>query len=143
MTGALGCEIGSDKATGSDDAAAGCISSSGCVCAGRGAISAMLPAAIRTPWLPSGKSNREAAAGRKPAGRRAKSLQALQPDGAVREQAACEPRDLPPVPVGRSEGFFGKGCGIGRTEQRTPAGLAHRIRLPSAVHSHAGRRLAA
>ena len=96
--------------------AAGCISSSDCVCAGRGAISAMLPAAIRTPWLPSGKSNREAAAGRKPAGRRAKSLQALQPDGAVREQPACEPRDLPPVPVGRPEGFFGKGCGAGRAE---------------------------
>ena len=35
----------------------------------------------------------------------AKSLQALQPDGAVREQPACETRDLPPVLVGRAEGF--------------------------------------
>ena len=136
-------ETGSDKG-GSDDAAAGCISSSDCACASRGAISAILPAAIRTPWLPSGKSNREAAAGRKPAERRAKSLQALQPDGAAREQPACEPRDLPPVPVGRPEGFFGKGCGTGGAEQRgrRPA-LAHRIRVPSAVHSQAGRRLAA
>ena len=83
----------------------------------RGAISAMLPAAIRTPWLPSGKSNREAAAGRKPAGRRAKALQSLQPDGAVCRQPACEPRDLPPVPIGRSEDFFGKRCGIGGAEQ--------------------------
>ena len=64
-----------------------------------------------------GKVEPRAAAGRKPAGRRAKSLQALQPDGAVGEQPACEPRDLPPVPVGRPEGFFGKGCGTGRAEQ--------------------------
>ena len=62
-TGALGCNTGSDATGsgegGSADAAAGCISSSGCACASRGVISAMLPAAIRTPWLPSGKSNRE------------------------------------------------------------------------------------
>jgi hypothetical protein len=64
-----------------------------------------------------GKVEPRSAAGRKHAGRRAKSLQALQPDSAVREQPACEPRDLPPVPVGRSEGFFGKGCGIGRAER--------------------------
>ena len=51
-----------------------------------------------------------------PAKRRAKSMQALQPDRAAREQPACEPRDLPPVPVGRPEGLFGKGGGAGRAE---------------------------
>ena len=58
MAGAIGCKTSSDTA-GSDDAATGCISLSDCACAGRGAISAVLPAAIRMPWLPSGKSSRE------------------------------------------------------------------------------------
>ena len=60
-----------------------------------------------------GKIEPQAAAGRKPAGRRAKALQSLQPDGAVCRQPACEPRDLPPVPIGRSEDLFGKRCGVG------------------------------
>jgi hypothetical protein len=64
-----------------------------------------------------GKVDPRTAAGHKPAGRRTKSLQTLQPDGAAREQPACEPRDLPPVPIGRPEGLFGKGCGTGRAEQ--------------------------
>jgi len=63
-----------------------------------------------------GEVESRAAAGRKPAERRAKSLQALQPDSAVREQPACEPRDLSPVPVGRPKGFFGQGCGARRAE---------------------------
>ena len=64
-----------------------------------------------------GKIEPQAAAGRKPAERRAKTLQPLQPDGAVGRQSVCEPRDLPPVPIGRSKSFFGQRGGIGCAEQ--------------------------
>ena len=64
-----------------------------------------------------GKVDPRAAAGHKPAGCGAKSLQALQPDRAVRAQAAGKPRDLPAVPVARTKGLFGKGCDIGGAEQ--------------------------
>ena len=96
MTAALGCGGGFDKGGSDFDKGGG---------GDQNAVAAI------------GKVEPRTAAGRKPAGRRAKPLQALQPDGAVRQQPAREPRDLPTVLVGRPEGFFGKGCGACRAEQ--------------------------
>ncbi len=122
MAGALGCAIGSDETGSDEDRLRRCggrlrlaIGLASAPVAARSARCCQ--AAIRTPWLPLGKSNREQPQVASPPGAAPNPLQALQPDGAVREQPACEPRDLPPVPVGRPEGFFGKGCGTGRAEQ--------------------------
>ena len=58
-----------------------------------------------------------AAAGDEPAECRTKAAQPLQPDSAIRWQPACELRHLPPMRIGRTEGFFGKAGAIGGAEQ--------------------------
>ena len=80
-----------------------------------------------------GKIEPQAAAGRKPAGRRAKALQSLQPDGAACRQPGCEPRDLPPVPSAGPKVFSASAAASAAPNIRTPAALAHRIvcRRPS------------
>ena len=151
MAGALGCKTGSDKTdsdkTGSEgwlgDVVAGGISLSGCACAGRGAISAMLPAAIRTPWLPSGKSNREQPQVASPPGaapnpcRRSSRMAPLASNRPASRATCRRCRSAGP------KVFSARAAALAAPNRRAPAGLAHRIRLPSAVHSQAGRRLAA
>ena len=84
--------------------------------AGSGAISAMLPAAIRTPWLPSAKSNRE-------------QPQVASTPGAAPKPCSRSSRIAPLAgnrPASRAicrrcgsagpKVFAGKRCGIGRAE---------------------------
>ena len=79
-----------------------------------------------------GKIEPRAAAGREPAGRGAKAAQPLQPDRAVRRQPAREPRDLPPVRIGRTESLSARA--LRRWPRRT------RVRRPDWPTGSACRR---
>ena len=73
----------------------------------------------------------------------AEAAQPLQPDRAVRRQPAREPRDLAPMRIGRAENLCGECAPLAAPNRRAPTGLAHRIRVPSVDHSHAGSALVA
>jgi hypothetical protein len=66
--------------------------------------------------MPLANSSR-AGAGREHAGRSAKTAQPFQPDRAVLRQAAREPRDLPPVRIGRAEHLFRQRRAVAGAEQ--------------------------
>ena len=90
-----------------------------------------------------GKIEPRTAAGREPAGGCAKTAQPFQPDRAVGRQPARELRDLAAMWIGRAENFLREAAPLAAPNTRAPTGLAHRIRVPSADHSHAGRALVA